>query len=252
LETVHSNGFLQLIRKATRIVGNSYSLIDHVLCNNFNPEFITGTILLDISDHFMNFLSIPLSPSKKDSKSNDKLTRDFSFVNMTNFKNDLSALSWNDVTSINDVDACFDIFWNNFSTLYDLHFLLTKFIFNKNKHSINDFMTPGLLISRTHKIELFKKSIIDPNNHLNQFRQYCNVFNSLVRASKKMHYDTKFAQHAKNPKKIWSLLNEITGNKKNKNNTNIPNIEVDSKIINSPSEIANEFNSFFVNPISTG
>ncbi len=246
LETVHSNGFLQLICKATRIAGNSYSLIDHVLCNRFKSDYVTGTILLDISDHFMNFLSIPLSSSKNDSKSKEKLTRDFSIANMTNFKNDLSALSWNDVTSVNDVDACFDVFWENFSTLYDLHFPLTKFTFNKNKHSKIEFMTPGLLISRTQKIELFKKSIVDPTNYLNRYRQYHNVFNSLVRASKKIHYDVKFAQHAKNPKKIWSLLNEITGNKINKSNTNIPNIVADGNIINSPSAIANEFNSFFV------
>jgi hypothetical protein len=73
------------------------------------------------------------------------MTRDFSLANMTNFKNDLSSLFWNDVTSINDVDGCFDVFLDNFSTLYDLHFPLTKFKFNKNKHSKNDFMTPGLL-----------------------------------------------------------------------------------------------------------
>jgi hypothetical protein len=105
LETVHSSGFLQLISKATRIMGNSYSLIDHILCNNFISDYVSGTILLDISDHFMNFLSIPLSPNKCDTKPKDLMTRDFSLANMTNFKNDLSSLSWNDVTSINDVDG---------------------------------------------------------------------------------------------------------------------------------------------------
>ncbi len=76
---------------------------------------------------------------------------------MTNFKNDLNSLSWNDVTSVNDIDECFDVFWDSFSMLYDLHFPLVKLKFNKNKHSKNDFMTPGLLISRLHKIELHKK-----------------------------------------------------------------------------------------------
>jgi hypothetical protein len=165
---------------------------------------------------------------------------------MTNFKNDLNSLSWNDVTSVNDVDECFDVFWDSFSTLYDLHFPLVKFKFNKNKHSKNDFMTPGLLISRLHKIELHKKSIVDPTSYLERYRQYRNVFNSVVRASKKIYYDAKFLLHAKNPKKIWSLLNEITSNKTNKNNVSIPYIEVEGSTIDSPPDIANEFNAFFV------
>ncbi len=41
-------------------------------------------------------------------------------------------------------------------------------------------------------------------------------------------------------------MNEITGNNKCKNSTNIPLIVDDGKIINSPSEIADTFNSFFV------
>jgi hypothetical protein len=246
LETVHSNGFLQLISKATRIVENSYSLIDHILCNNFKPELVTGTILLDISDHFMNFISMPMSLSNSNPRIvENKLTRDISFINLTNFKNDLGALNWNEVTTLNEVDVCFNAFWDTFSTLFNLHFPLTKFNFNKNRHSKNYFMTTGLLISRARKLELHKKSLIDPARFSTHYREYRNIFNSLIRTSKKLHYDAKFALHAKNPKMIWNLLNEISGSKKCKNGVSIPYIEVDGKTINSPLDIANEFNSFF-------
>jgi exonuclease III len=60
ISILHSNGFLQLISKATRIHGETYSLIDHILCKSYNPDFRTGTLLLDISDHFLTFLSVPL------------------------------------------------------------------------------------------------------------------------------------------------------------------------------------------------
>jgi hypothetical protein len=72
------------------------------------------------------------------------------------------------------------------------------------------------------------------------------MYNSLIRASKKLHYDSKFAQFAKNPKKIWNLLNEITGNKKNCSGTNIPYINDNGTNISSPPDIANTFISFFV------
>jgi hypothetical protein len=75
-------------------------------------------------------------------------------------------------------------------------------------------MTPGLLISRAHKLELHKKSLIDSAQFSTRYKEYRNIFNSLIRASKKLHYDAKFTLHAKNPKMIWNLLNEISGNKK--------------------------------------
>ncbi len=193
----------------------------------------------------MNFLSVPLSHNN-DIKPKCKPARIFSLANLTNFKNDLSALSWNDVTTLNVVDACFDVFWDNFSTLYDLHFPLTNQRFNKNKCSKQDFMTAGLLISRTRKIELHKMSTVDPNQYLAKYRIYRNMYNSLVRASKKLHYDYNFAKFAKNPKKIWNLLNEITCNKKSANTTNIPFIDKNGTNISFPHDIANTFNSFFV------
>jgi hypothetical protein len=58
LDTVHNNGFLQLISKATRISGNSCSLINHIFCNHFNHLYKTGTFLADISDHLLNFVSL--------------------------------------------------------------------------------------------------------------------------------------------------------------------------------------------------
>ncbi len=77
-------------------------------------------------------------------------------------------------------------------------------------------MTPGLLISRRRKIELHRLSLIDPANFSNKFKLYRNIFNATLRASKKLTYNMKFAQFAKNPKKTWELLNELTSKSKSK------------------------------------
>ncbi len=194
----------------------------------------------------MNFLTIPLAYGSNDSKTPNKPTRTFTLPSMTSFKNDLSALTRNDVISLNDVDTSFDTFWDNFSTLYDLHFPLKNQNFNKNTCRINKFMTAGLLISKTHKYDLHKKSIIEPQLYLERYRNYRNLYNTLVRLSKKLYYDSKFVQYSNNPKKIWSLLNDLTGNKKSSTNRVIPHVVADGKNISSPPEIANTFNSFFV------
>ena len=45
LNTIMSYGFVQTVVKATRMQGDSYSLIDHILTNCTNPLFTTGSII---------------------------------------------------------------------------------------------------------------------------------------------------------------------------------------------------------------
>ncbi len=55
LNSIVSNGFIQVITRSTRVQGQSHSLIDHVLINkNFNAN-CSGTLVSDLSDHFINF-----------------------------------------------------------------------------------------------------------------------------------------------------------------------------------------------------
>jgi hypothetical protein len=51
-----SYGFIQTIVKATRIQGESASLIDHIVTNCTSVNFTTGSILADVSDHFPIFI----------------------------------------------------------------------------------------------------------------------------------------------------------------------------------------------------
>jgi hypothetical protein len=116
LETVHNNGFLQLVSKASRIVNDSFSLIDHVLCKNFNPLFKTGTMISDISDHFINFICVPSPGRTKQTANNFKYSHPFTLTNMTNFRNDLRNIYWHPVLSSNNVDTGFSNFWEIFNT----------------------------------------------------------------------------------------------------------------------------------------
>ncbi len=59
----------------------------------------------------------------------------------------------------------------------------------------------------------------------------------------------KFTQFAKNPKKTWELLNELTSKSKYKNNSDIPFIISNDNKIDTPQDIAAELNSFFVTAV---
>ena len=41
LETIYSNRFTQKVGKATLIAGNTYSLIDHIICKSENNNIVS-------------------------------------------------------------------------------------------------------------------------------------------------------------------------------------------------------------------
>ena len=105
-------------------------------------------------------------------------------------------------------------------------------------------MTLGLLTSRATKLRLHKIALTDnvPFNW-QQYRTFRNIFNKTVRQSKKLHYLSSIERNAKNPKKTWDILRELTTGKKDQ--TPIEKIKTNGTILTDPSKITNEFNTFF-------
>lgn len=177
-------GFLITNLKATRIQGDSHSLIDHIITNSKCNSINTGSVIDDLSDHFVVFVQPGLSGAKSKPKSVKK--RNFCQVNLDSFKNALSALDWQAVTSLTDVNLSYETFWKMYNDLFELHFPWTSTRFNRNFHKISNFMTKGLLISRKQKLDLQKASISNPTHlNLTYYKNYRNLFNKLIRASKK-------------------------------------------------------------------
>ena len=171
-------------------------------------------------------------------------TRSFNTESKKGFTDALGELNWANVTSQISVDTAFNEFWSTFSSLYDLYFPLIKKRLNRNIHKLNDYMTRGLLISRTEKIKLHKLALINPTEvNCNKYKSYRNLFNTLVRKSKKLYYDFQIAKNTKNSKKTWDIFNEITLRKTSAHNLN--EIEINGIVSSNKMEMANEFNNFF-------
>ena len=244
LETLHNNGFLQIIKKATRIQGPNISNIDHIFIKNFNNIPTNGTIISDMSDHFINF--IQLNDDNKGPTNKIKLSRNFCETNMIGMRNALEQITWNNVLALDDVNNAFEEFWSTFNTLYELYFPLTSSKFNRNVHKINDYLTKGLLISRNKKNVLHKLYLKTPNEYNETtYKTYRNLYNTLIRKSKKLHLSDLLFRNRKNPKKTWEIFNENIAKKKS--NMKISEIVSGNISLSNDSDIAEEFNKFFVN-----
>jgi hypothetical protein len=159
-------------------------------------------------------------------------------------QNDLKNLTWADVKSCNDVNQCYDLFWDKFKTLYDLHLPVKVIKFNKNYHKISGFMTRGLLISRRKKDDLYKLSVTAPSQrNTEQYKMYRNLYNKLIRISKKTFIESQIDNNKKNPKKLWDILKENSTGKKE--NIKVKKIMSSSGLLTDELAIANEFNKFF-------
>jgi hypothetical protein len=105
-------------------------------------------------------------------------------------------------------------------------------------------MTRGLLISRATKDKLHKKiAINDPTvSNLSIYKTYRNMYNSLVRASKKQYFTHSLKTHEKNPRKTWEILKEAIHNTKTTNK--IDSIISNNLTLTNPTSVAEEFNNF--------
>jgi hypothetical protein len=63
-------------------------------------------------------------------------------------------------------------------------------------------MTRGLLVSRINKNKLHKAYLVNPTpTRINHFKTYRNIYNALIRKSKKLYYQQQLKTFKHNPKR---------------------------------------------------
>jgi hypothetical protein len=94
---------------------NSNTLLDQILTSTRYNSFTTGTIISDLSDHFLTFIQTPTKNFKKAEKT--ETFRSFSEENLQNLKRMMGATDWNSVLNSYDVNIAYDFFWSTYNEL---------------------------------------------------------------------------------------------------------------------------------------
>ena len=227
----------------TRIKHQSATLIDHIWTNKLCNVYKSGIIINSLSDHFPVFY-IEEGRHKR-FELPDKLTRKINSKTIPAFCDLLKSASWRNVTNENNPETSFDNFFETLNSIRDLSFPEIKVKSRQIKFKHSPWMTNGLKISQKQKEKLFSKKIKCPNElNLQKFKIYNKLYNKLRRAAKKMHYDEQFKRYAKNSKQTWSVIREVLGTKKQKDQ--IPEFfRQNGEFISEYLDIANGFNNFF-------
>ena len=246
VNTLIQHNVLPLIDKPTRITRRSETLIDNILTNTDTDKIKSGIILTDISDH----LPIFMVENRQVSIENEITTiykRQYSDGNVKKLRELIQNYAdWELIKSCKDAESAYNLFIRIFSSLYDEAFpKIERKI--KTKYLKCPWMTRGLLISSKKKQRLYekflKKKTVDNER---KYKNYKKIFENTKKKSKVNYYSNLLQENIGNSKKTWDVIKEVTGKKKA--NESFPNrIKDKGTDIYQKREIAEKFNSFYVN-----
>lgn len=238
LEYMESFGLFQTINTPTRITDQSATLIDHIYSNTQCNIMMTKVPKLGLSDHFPVFLSRKTNCSNGPKNTHFTISyRSFKHFNENSFVNDLKSTPWDIVKVFDDTNDSVEIWSSLFSDIINKHLPLRK-------HRVKRKQQPKWLTANI--IDAIKtrdrfKSI----NNQEQYKLWRNKVSKMIKLSKKQQFSDIINENANNPASIWKLFKELGASKRN-SGTSILSLKINDEIIKNSSDIASEFNKFFV------
>jgi hypothetical protein len=217
--------------------------IDQIFTNSTSNSFQSGILLKSLSDHFPVFTitSVPYKANKQ----SYIYTRNITEEKIVDFINLLRNVNWENVTSSDQPQICFDNFIQQFNEFYELSFPLRKMRRNKNKHKLEGFMTEGLLRCRNKKYELSSFSIKHPTLiNINTYNSYRNCFNRVIKTAKKLYYCNELANCKYDLRKTWGIIREAVRKTKDKSSC-IDELKYNDSFYLNDNDISSKFNEHF-------
>ena len=243
INSLISKSFIPVITMPTRIKHQSATLIDHIWRNKMCNNFKSGILISSLSDHFPVFY---IEETKQKNINEPEIsTRKINNTTISSFCNLLKSTSWQNVITEETPKTAFDNFFEKINAAVDTSFPTIKVKPKPKRFRHSPWMSAGLFVSHKKKEKLFAKKLKCPSPYnIDTFQVYNKIYNKVRRAAKKLYYDQQFKKYSRNIKETWSVIREVIGTKKQKDQ--IPDFfKANGQFINDYIEIANGFNTFF-------
>ena len=250
LEIILSSNFISHINPPTRVTEKSATFIDNIFTNNYKHNCVSGNITTYIFDHLPQFLIIE---DLKQTPSKEILTisfRDYKNFSDDDFKAELSELDWSLVTENGEVNLGFETFVRLVNRILYKH-APTKITDKKeNKITSKPWVTRGIKTLMKIRVKFYKQMIKTKSKQQqlskhDSNKKYRNKVSELLKISRQTYYQKHFEKNKKNSKRIRQGIHEIISSRQNKKGSSISTIIVDGNTITAPTEMTENFNSFF-------
>ena len=216
-----TNNLIPSILIPTRVTHSTATLIDNIyidteLYSDINSFVVTS----DISDHFLclTIIKNPLIATTVTSYSK----RVINDTTLRNMRGALTNIDWSCLEYCNVHEAS-TILNDEIHKALDFYAPVKTFTYNNNYRKRDPWFTLGLKISSTKCQEMFKKVHKLPHNSIEymEYKNYRNTYKKLRRTAKFNYLHDLVWKSRKDSKRLWAVLNRITGKIRNKKE--IPN-----------------------------
>ena len=247
MNTLTSYGIFPTITKPTRVTKDTSTLIDNIFTNALTPNYTSGLLVTDISDHFPIFNIAQISGFSSSFENNMTLSRQYSDRNISKFKNKLENINWAQITSKDDVNHCY----NHFTDIIN-HLFIDSFPLQKQKHSKKEtkkpWLTPGIINACKKKNTLYRQFLKHRTvQSENKYKKYKNKLTNILRYAEKKYYSELLIECNTDMKQKWRILNKML--KRETVTQALPDLFKceNNSVICEEQDIANSFNKFFTN-----
>ena len=244
VDALHSNSFVSLINRPTRVNGDSATLIDNIFTNCFSNRHDTFQCLIqtDISDHFP---IIHVDGSVKQANIDTYiLRRNMSQRNKHDFLCAMSNVDWSSIYNDMCTQGAFSLFHSTLVNHYNKHFPMQKIKLKYNCQK--PWFTQGLKDAIKVKNKLYKKyQKINAVAHEIEYKTYRNKLNHILKCAERKHYSDLLNDNKNNVKRTWQILKYIVN--KNKTTKIQDKFKLsDGTFTSDKSMISTKFNEFFI------
>ena len=245
---VISQGFLPKITRPTRITPHSATLIDHIYSNDNRPtsqNSTSGIIITDVADHFGTFHIV--NKCKQPPVQKYSQIRQMKTENVLRFNNILANSDYSFVLLSDCPNYAYHTFLEIYTNAFNQACPVKSIKTPKRYMKREPWVTNGILTSSLTKSKLLKKKLKKPTEqNINAFKKYCIIFDKVKKMAKESYFNLELELNKNNLKKTWEILRQAIH--KQNNRPTIPDtFIINGKSNSNISEIAEEFNNFFVN-----
>lgn len=242
LTLLNEYNFISMINGNTREFENTASCIDHIFLNSkysdTREKCLPIILKSTITDHYSQIILMPFKTENTDGSSID-----IKFIDYVKLKLELQNHNWGEFYKIKDVQDASTYF---VKLLIERVKTNTKIIKQKYKNvKRKEWITGALVQSINKKNDLYKKYKENPNLYGEEFRNYRNRLNYLIKVTKINFFKKKIEKDRNCPKNLWKTIKSIDSHKKNIQIKQI--LTEKNDITRNEVDIANTFGKYFAN-----
>ena len=246
-EIFHIHNIRDTIFAPTRETHNKCSIIDHIITNLDDSNFMVGNINNFLSDHFAQYMDI--KDVKIDSYKEKRTYRITNKESVTHLNILLSQETWKDVfesCSINDK-------WEKFYNIFNIYFnqccpIVTKIFKNKLSSRVSLPEETIDIRNKMKEMHLLYKST-SHSYYKTQYKYYKKTYESSLKSLKSQTIELKLQESNNISKTAWDIINSVR--KENKRKSDNVCLKVNGRIEYNPTVISNTFNNYFLNIAKT-